>query len=48
MFGDPERGKSMGWVIGILVILGMFLLRLVVPLVITLALGYALHHLDEK
>jgi hypothetical protein len=38
----------MGWASGIQVIVGMFLLRLIVPLVITLALSYALHRLDAK
>ena len=38
----------MGWILGMRLIVGMFLLRLIVPLVITLALSYALHRLDAK
>jgi hypothetical protein len=38
----------MEWALGIRIIVGMLLLRLIVPLVMTFALGYALHRLDEK
>jgi hypothetical protein len=45
---SPGRRYQMDWVVGMGVIAGMFLLRLVVPVVITLALGHALHRLDVK
>ncbi len=38
----------MEWALGTGAIVGMFLLRLIVPLVITLTLGYALRRLDAK
>jgi hypothetical protein len=38
----------MGWTLGILIVVGMLLLRLVVPLLVTFALGYALHRLAEE
>ena len=34
--------------IGVLVVIGMILLRLMVPLAITVGLGYALRRLDRK
>lgn len=36
------------WVRGPIIILGMFILRLGVPLAVTLAVGYWLRHLDAK
>ena len=38
----------MSWSLGIEVIVGMLILRIIVPVGITLALGYALHRLDAK
>jgi hypothetical protein len=38
----------MEWTLGIWVVVGMILLRLMVPLAITFALGYALRRLDRK
>jgi hypothetical protein len=38
----------MGWMLGIRVVVGMFLLRLIVPLVIMLALGHILRHLEAR
>jgi DMSO/TMAO reductase YedYZ heme-binding membrane subunit len=38
----------MEWALGIGVVVGMILLRLMVPVAITLALGYALRRLDAK
>jgi hypothetical protein len=46
--GDRERRRTMGWAFGVGVTVGMILLRLVVPLAITVALSYALHRLDAK
>jgi DMSO/TMAO reductase YedYZ heme-binding membrane subunit len=38
----------MGWALGVGVTVGMILLRLIVPLAITVALSYALHRLDAR
>jgi hypothetical protein len=38
----------MDWLLGTGVVIGMFLLRLGVPLLFTVALGWALHRLDAK
>jgi hypothetical protein len=38
----------MGWALSIGVSVGMILLRVIVPLAITVALSYALHRLDAK
>lgn len=38
----------MEWLSGIGVLVGMLLLRLAAPLLITVALGWALHRLDAK
>jgi hypothetical protein len=38
----------MSWSLGIEVIVGMLILRVIVPVGITFALGYALHRLDLK
>ena len=38
----------MEWAFGIAVVAGMFLLRLIVPLLITVALSCALHRLDAE
>lgn len=44
----PGRRFTMSWLQGVAVMLLMLLLRLVVPVVITFAVGYALHRLDVK
>lgn len=38
----------MEWALGTGVVLGMFLLRLMVPVLVTVALSFALHRLDAK
>ena len=38
----------MEWALGVWVVVGMIVLRLMVPLAITFALGYALRRLDRK
>ena len=38
----------MDWLFGTGMVVGMFLLRLGVPLLITVVLGWALHRLDAK
>jgi hypothetical protein len=38
----------MNWPMGALIIVGLFVLRLGVPLMVTLAIGHFLRHLEDK
>jgi len=38
----------MDWLSGALVIVGLFVLRIGVPLAVTLTVGHLLHHLEAK
>jgi hypothetical protein len=43
-----EEGVAMNWLSGVLIIVGFFVLRLGVPLAITLTVGHLLRRLEVK
>ena len=45
---DPGRRQTMEWAFGVGVIVGMVLLRLMVPVVVTLAVAHALRRLEAR